>query len=80
MQLWWNLYRGIEADKLSADNTKQEKETSYAHSVAHVTGSPVTLSLAFINIFTVLYYQISRSNAAAIAIRIPNIQAARVTT
>ena len=37
-----NLYRGIGADKLSADNNKQEKETSYAHSVAHVTGSPVT--------------------------------------
>ena len=42
MQLRLNLYRGIGADKLSADNTKLGKETSYAYSVAYVTGSPVT--------------------------------------
>ena len=36
------------------------------------------LSLAFINAFTALYCRISKSNAAAIAIRARNIQAARV--
>ena len=37
-----NLYRGVGADILSTEDTKQGKETSYAYRVARVTGSPVT--------------------------------------
>ena len=37
------IYIGaIGADKLSAKRYQTRKGTSYAHSVAHVTGSPVT--------------------------------------
>ena len=48
MQQWANLYRRIGADTLSADNTKQERETSYVYSVAYVMGSPVIVSVEFI--------------------------------
>ena len=41
MQLRLNLYKGVGADKLSADVVKQEKETSYAYGVALVTGVPL---------------------------------------
>jgi hypothetical protein len=34
----------IGADKLSAKRYQTRKGTSYAHSVAHIMGSPVTLS------------------------------------
>jgi len=43
MQLQLNLYKGVGADKLSADIVKQEKETSYAYGIALITGVPLHL-------------------------------------
>jgi hypothetical protein len=43
IRLRLNLYRGDGAEKLSTEDAKQGKETSYASSVARVTGSPVTI-------------------------------------
>jgi len=43
MQLRLNLYKGVRADKLSADVVEQEKETSYIYSVALITGVPLQI-------------------------------------
>jgi len=41
MQLRLNLYKGVGADKLSANVVKQEKETSYVYGVTLITGVPL---------------------------------------